>query len=1033
MMKRAAAFLTAIVLAALTIPAPLSSAWAAEKVELRAGEHDGYGRIAIQWPTPITYQAKLEGQTLVVHFARPFTGQLNIINRNLDHYVASASQSADGTTITAKLLRPVELKTETIDHNIVAIDLVQKIEMLSAKPDAQMLAKGKLIKAPPPKTETAQATPAKSEPTKAEPTKALAAKESTPAEKAKPEQLAALGASEKAAPQIVPPPGVANNDVNPAAGEAVVVAIAPAQTKSPAIIQASAPQNVPAGTLAPQFITQGDLTSLRFDWPTPTAAAIYRRGSALWLVFAGSTKLDLDNFRTQSKGVLTAVDAVPAGPGTALRLVVADGLNPSVRRAGNSWVIDLKRIAPTPDAPIGVEPRPDAAVPSVQLKVHQATAPISVKDPVMGDTMVVVPVGELGRGIDAARSFVDFRLLESVQGIVIRPNTDDLVILPDTETVQITRPHGLALSERRDRLLGGTPADLHRLFDFAAWLGPDSDNFIERRRQLERVAADAPLPARTMPRLDLARFYFAHLFGAETLGVLAQIEKDDPTSFTDRGIQALKGAACYLADTPDCAKTQLNLATFDNEPEVALWRGALDADMADWNNAAREFSGSIGIIANYPKALRDRFALAAAEAMIETDRASAAGPLLDTVLKDSPTPSDKAMAQYLSGSREQAMGQLEPALEEWVKVAASGDRKARARALYGRAMALYANKQVSRLDTINSLDALRFSWRGDAFEFTLLRQLGELQLAEGQLDDGIEALHEAAVYFPDYPATKDVAKEAADAFANLYLGKNSDDVPPVKALALYTQYQDLEPAGDRHDQIVRKLIDRLVSVDLLDQASSLLDDQVKNRLNGRDKARGATQLALLRLINRQPDAAIAALDVDVGNDVPADLARQRQELRARALTDLNKAPDALALLQNDNSVDAARLRADIYWHQQDWKNAAKVFGELAGAPPAQGPLGVDLSRLLLAWASALTLSGDQASLDKLRSDWGPAIAGTQTAQAFDLITEDPNKGLAGGGNAADMASRIAEIGNLQSFMAAYRKRLASDGLNAAVN
>jgi hypothetical protein len=1012
MTKRASAFLTAVALAALTM-----SARAAEKVELRAGEHEGYGRIAIQWPTPITYQAKLDGQTLVIHFARPFTGQLNIISRKLDHYIASAAQSADGTTITAKLLRPVELKTETVDHNIVAIDLVQKIEMLATKPDAQMLAKGKLIKAPPPKTEVAAAP---------------AAKPVAPT-KAKQEKLAALGSSEQAAPlAVVPPAGV--EDTNPAAGEAAVANIAPTQAKPTPIVQASAPrQSVPAGTLAPQFITQGDLTSLRFDWPTPTAAAVYRRGSALWLVFAGSTKLDLDNFRTQSKGVLSAIDAVPVGTGTALRLVVADGLNPSVRRAGNSWLVDLKRIAPTPDAPIGVTPRPDATVPSVELRVHQAAAPISVKDPVMGDTMVVVPVGELGRGIDATRSFVDFRLLESVQGIVIRPNTDDLVVLPDTEVVQITRPHGLALSDQRDRLLGGAPSDLHRLLDFTAWIGPDTETFIQRRIKLERAAADAAPAARTMPRLDLARFYFAHLFGPETLGVLAQIEKDDPTSAADRGVQALKGAACYLSDDRDCAKKQLNLATFDNEPEVALWRGALDADMADWNDAAREFTGSIGIISSYPKVLRDRFALAAAEAMIETDRSSAAGPLLDTVLKDSPTPSDHAMAEYLSGRREQAMGQLEPALEEWVKVAASGDRKARARALYGRAMALYDNKQASRLDTINSLDALRFSWRGDAFEFTLLRQLGELQLAEGDIDDGIEALHEAAVYFPDYPASKDVAKEAADAFADLYLGKNSHDVPPVKALALYTQYQDLEPTGDRHDQIVRKLIDRLVSVDLLDQATSLLDDQVKNHLTGRDKARGATQLALLRLINRQPDAAIAALDVDAGNDIPADLVRQRQELRARALTDLNKVPDALALLQNDNSVDAARLRADIYWHQQDWKNAAKTFGELAGAPPAQGPLGVDLSRILLAWASALTLSGDQAGLDKLRNDWGPAIAGTQTAQAFNLITEDANAGVAGGGNAADMAKRIAEIGSLQSFMAAYRKRLASNGLNAAVN
>jgi tetratricopeptide (TPR) repeat protein len=1008
---RASTFLVAVAMAALTV-----SARAAENVELRAAEHETYGRIAIQWAMPVGYEAKLAGATLVIHFARPFTAQLNVIDRNLDHYLAGAAQSADGMTITAKLLRPVELKTSVVDRAIIAIDLIASTANSAAR-------------------ETTVAAADKSARTKRAAKEKVAKAASA---KAEPARTAQLQADAQAAPLAIVPP--ATDTEAPAA---VVAAVPPAQAApTPAPVPASAgtqPSIAEAASaagpasIAPLFVTEGALTSLRFDWPTPTAAAVYRRGGALWLVFAATAKLDLDSLRAHSQGVLSAIEAVPAETGTALRLVVADGLNPSVRRAGNSWIVDLKHVAPTPDAPITVDPRPSATVPAVELHVHQATAALAIRDPVLGDTLVVVPVAELGRGIDATRSFVDFRLLETVQGIAIRPNTDDLVVKPEADAVEVTRPHGLVLSDEHDRLLGGAPTELHRLFDFAGWRGPDTQSFIERRSKLERIVAAAAPAARTTPRLDLARFYFANQFGAEALGVLAQVERDDPQAAGDRGVQALKGAACFLTDDRDCARHQLNLGVLDNEPEIAVWRGALAAETADWNAAARQFIGSIGVISTYPKALRDRFALTAAESLIETDRGSAAGPLIEMVVKDSPSASDRTMAEYLGGRREQQLGQLEPALEAWIHVAASGDRRARSRALYARAMALYESKQASRLDTINALDTLRFSWRGDAYEFTLLRRLGELQLAEGDVDGGIEALHEAAVYFPDYPAAKEVGKEAADSFANLFLGKRADDVPPVKALALYTEFQDLEPAGDRHDAIVRKLIDRLVAVDLLDRATALLDDQVRNHLSGRDKARGATQLALLRLMNRQPDAAIAALDIDAGNDIPTDLARQRVELRARALTDLNRVPDALALIQNDNSVDAARLRADIYWHQRDWKNAAQVFAELAGAPPAQGPLGVELSRIVLAWAAALTLEGNQEGVDKLRNDWGPAIAGTQTAQAFNLIAEDSNAGVAGGGTAAEIATRIAEIGRLQSFLSAYRQRLASDGLHAAVN
>ena len=77
----------------------------------------------------------------------------------------------------------------------------------------------------------------------------------------------------------------------------------------------------------------------------------------------------------------------------------------------------------------------------------------------------------------------------------------------------------------------------------------------------------------------------------------------------------------------------------------------------------------------------------------------------------------------------------------------------------------------------------------------------------------------AALNFPDNPAAKDVAKETSDAFASLFLGDKGNDLPPLKALALYDQFHDLEPVGERSDQIVKKLIDRLVAVDLLDRAA----------------------------------------------------------------------------------------------------------------------------------------------------------------------------------------------------------------------
>jgi tetratricopeptide (TPR) repeat protein len=1067
---------------ALALPAAaLSAARAAETVGVRAAEHakEGFGRIAFDWKAPVKFDARIEGKTLTIHFARPFTAQLDAVKGALEDYVEAIRIGGDGESIVATLKRPATLHSFS-DGNTVAVDIVAtRSEAAPAKPAA---------KSEPPAT---AATPT-SEPAavglrfgehagyrrvvfdwrSSVPYQLSEQNGTAQLRFARPGKLD-LARLARELPDLKPrieqeggatvllfalPAGTHLRDFR--SGNSVVVDVLghtpPAAeahstgiTPPPELVQPSAggsrpaekalgpprpltrPQSQaspPPGALPVHYALAPQGASLRFDWPQPTAAAVFHRGAALWIVFGVAKPLDLREVYRSAGNLIERADQLSDAKATVLRLVPLPGINPSVRRADNTWFVDLRPQEARTDAPIAVDVRASAPTPDVRFELADAGEPLWIKDPEVGDTLAVVPTDQVGHGIRGAQSFVDFELLASVQGIVLRPNADDLRVLRTDAGVDVTRPGGLVLSAPADRQLAQEPGALGRLFDFTAWKGPPNLTFLEERSRLEQAAADAPAAYRSKPRLALARFYFANLFAPEAEGVLEAIQRDDPALAADPSVALMIGAVHLMIGDENRAAKELGQASLDKEPEASLWRASLSAELGDWKAAAHGFALSSNLLPRYPQPLRDRFAMQAANAFLETGQPAEAQAMTQLVLNSDSPAADKAMALYYDGKRALAQGDFSSAIDAWNKAIAIDDRPSRARALYARTMAELDAKKINRPEAIKELDRLRFAWRGDLFEFQLLRKLGELKLADGDKSGGFDALRQAGTDFPDYPQSKEVLQELSNGLAEIFLGKDADAVPPLKALSLYDEFKDYAPVGERGDAIVRRLVDRLVAVDLLDRAADLLQDEVTHRLVGREKARVATQLALIRLLDNDAADALKALDIDVGNDVPPELQRQRQQLRARALAQLGHTDEALNILANDTSRDADRLRADIFWRTRNWAEAAKVFERLVPKPGADGTLDPQSSQLVLNWASALTLEGDQAGLAKLRDTYAKAMAASPFADAFRVVAGDAS--TIAGTDPRAIASRVAEVGELQSFMASYKARLAKDKLSA---
>ena len=240
---------------------------------------------------------------------------------------------------------------------------------------------------------------------------------------------------------------------------------------------------------------------------------------------------------------------------------------------------------------------------------------------------------------------------------------------------------------------------------------------------------------------------------------------------------------------------------------------------------------------------------------------------------------------------------------------------------------------------------------------------------------------------PDSALTRQIQDEAAATFDALFLTNKGDTMPAIDALALFYDFRELTPIGARGDEMIRRLADRLVSVDLLDQAADLLQYQVDHRLEGAARAQVATRLAVIYLMDRKPDRALAVLRASRTGGLSNDLRDQRLLLEARALSDLTRYDLALEVVADVNGRPAERLRADILWAAKRYDEAAEQIELMYGDrykdfTPLNDDERADIMRAEIGYA----LASDQLGLGRFRDKYAAKMAATPDAHAFQVVS-----------------------------------------------
>ncbi len=775
------------------------------------------------------------------------------------------------------------------------------------------------------------------------------------------------------------------------------------------------------GVVRPQFRRAGDGAQVILPFSGTVPAAAFLRNDVFWMVFDTHQTIEAAVIPENLRNDIARLDVDRVAGASIVRLTLqnadAISLNPG---EGGGWVASLGKAPARPTEPLllrrGVS---DDGRTIMTAKLPALGQVFWLDDPDTGDRLGIVTARGPAHAQSKAQHFVEFTAMPTAHGLAIAPRSEDLMVTAGLDEVRIGRAGGLSVSLG----VGDRPANPEEskalLLDVDHWRSANLGPVRLQGNELLRAAADSPKKDRTEARLKLAQFRLATGDAIEASGILRVVEQDDPTAVASKPLLLLRAIAAIETLQYKEAARLLNEPAIALETEAALWRGVIEARLGRWTPALVGFRQSVDALDRYPDDLQTRIRELVVRAAIEARDLNFAVQQLD-IYERLAGSAGAGLSALLRGIIAELQGKPDDATQAYQIAARSPVRPVEAEARLRQALLKIREGKLDRNAAYTELETVKMMWRRGEIEVLALYQLGEMYAADNRWREAFSAARRTTEIMPDHPLSRQLHDAMAKRFEELFLEGKADNLSKIEAVGLFYDFRNLMPISRRGDEIVRRLAERLADLDLLDQATELLQHQVDNRLTGLQRARTAARLAVIHLLNRKPAEAVQTLKNSRANDLPEDMRRGRLILEARALSELSRTDLAMEMLSSQSGPDIDRLRADILWHGKRWREAGEAMETVLG-DRWQGPDELtDAERMDVMRAGvSYVLADDRLALDRLRQKFSPKMADSIDARPFALVAGESR---ARAREFRDIARTVVSEDTLSEFLNVYRKR-----------
>ena len=971
-----------------------------QPVPVRVGEHASHSRVVLDLPTPTAPGIVRDGSRVVLRLSENLLPDIEAARRRLPPRIIAIAAAPGELTLT--LAADAEIRQFRLGNRLV-LDVLAAPAAPPAPRAATPSAPAATPPAPPaPPIPPARASAARAPAAAVEPPAARAAVAAlalpVPPVPPPPPEFAARLATPPAPAAVAasgPAPARAGAvaEAPPAAPARVAAAPEPPPQPNNFSIEDALPRAAPQGPVALAVRAAGE-SGITLPFDARTGIAVFRRGAHGWIVVDEPRPLDLAPLRGHPR--FGASELTVAAAATVLRVPLEPGLGLRARRDGANWLVEAAPHDASPASPLRAQVSATETS-RLSLPAGSIGRSIALRDPTTGETLLVGTVRDAAFGVAPARAYPAFALPPTTAGLLVVPQSDSVQLRALTDGFAVlggsARGMGLPLAAVPE---GGqfAAAGLTRRFDFSA---PSELALAERVRRLAAESGAAAPLARQRLRLETAEALMALGMGAEAHGLLDLAASDDPTAARDPRLIGLSAMAALLAGRLD-ETAGLADPRLDGTDEIALWRALRAIALGQPAGTQAPLLAATGpLVAAYAAPLRRRLVPMLADGMAAGGEASAAARLLEVAEVD-PETTHLARGRIL-----EAAGDVDGALDSYAQAGRGRDRLQRAQALAaGTELALKAGR-IDPAEAAKRLDAALFAWRGDGFEIAQRQRIAALRMQVGDARGAMTMLRETVTLFPDHEQA--IRPQLVAGFATLFSDGAADALPPAQAVTLFEENIDLLPQGAAGEAMIARLAERLLQLDLPGRAAALVARVMEAEAEGEARATLGARLAAMRLADKDPLGARAALAASATDGLPPSLVRERRAIEARALAESGDTAGALAILGEQSDAPALELRAAIAAAAGDWAAAIPPLAALVAStlPPPGTSLDQAQRRTLLRLATAAALAGQSDLLARIARERGEAMREGPLSQPFRLLTADPVRG------AADLPRLAAEL------------------------